>query len=95
MKSFETNYLEKHPLPHSLLRTIRVLGEYRGFRTNFKWQTLNGPVRASAARLSIAPFETFARRAKSVALKEGETLFGRKRDQNPNNVIISGGLIML
>ena len=56
---------------------------YRGCRTNFRWQILNEPVRASAARLSIAPFETFARRVKSVALKEVETLFGRKRDQNP------------
>jgi Fic family protein len=39
MKSFETNYLEKHPLPHSLLRTIRLLGEYRGKETLFKQQT--------------------------------------------------------
>ena len=39
MKSFETNYLEKHPLPHSLLRTIRLLGEYRGKESLFKQQT--------------------------------------------------------
>jgi len=39
MKSFETKYLEKHPLPHSLLRTIRLLGEYRGKESLFKQQT--------------------------------------------------------
>ena len=39
MKSFESNYLEKHPLPHSLLRTIRLLGEYRGKESLFKQQT--------------------------------------------------------
>jgi Fic family protein len=39
MKSFEQNFLEKQYIPHSLLRTVRLLGEYRGKEALFKQQT--------------------------------------------------------
>ena len=39
MKSFEFNFIEKQPIPHPLLRTIRLLGEYRGKEALFKQQT--------------------------------------------------------
>ena len=38
MKSFEKGVLEKHPIPHSLLRTIRLLGEYHGKEALFMQQ---------------------------------------------------------
>ena len=38
MHSFESDFLEKQPIPHSLLRTIRLLGEYRGKEALFKQQ---------------------------------------------------------
>ena len=39
MNSFEAGFLEKQPIPHSLLRTIRLLGEYRGKEALFIQQT--------------------------------------------------------
>jgi len=39
MNSFESDFLEKQSIPHSLLRTIRLLGEYRGKEALFKQQT--------------------------------------------------------
>ncbi len=39
MNSFEREFLEKQPIPHSLLRTIRLLGEYRGKEALFIQQT--------------------------------------------------------
>lgn len=39
MNSFESEFLEKQPIPHSFLRTIRQLGEYRGKEALFKQQT--------------------------------------------------------
>jgi len=39
MNSFETKFLEKQPIPHLLLRTIRLLGEYRGKEALFMQQT--------------------------------------------------------
>jgi len=39
MHSFESGFLEKQPIPHSLLRTIRLLGEYRGKEALFIQQT--------------------------------------------------------
>ena len=39
MNSFEQEFLERQPLPHSLLRTIRLLGEYRGKEALFIQQT--------------------------------------------------------
>lgn len=39
MNSFEMGFLEKQPIPHSLLRTIRLLGEYRGKEGLFMQQT--------------------------------------------------------
>lgn len=39
MKSFEGEFLEKQSIPHSLLRTIRLLGEYRGKEALFIQQT--------------------------------------------------------
>ena len=39
MKSFEIDFLEKQLIPHPLLRTIRLLGEYRGKEALFKQQT--------------------------------------------------------
>lgn len=39
MRSFESGFLERQPIPHSLLRTIRLLGEYRGKETLFIQQT--------------------------------------------------------
>lgn len=39
MNSFESEFLEKQPIPHSLLRTIRLVGEYRGKESLFKQQT--------------------------------------------------------
>jgi len=39
MNSFEKNFLERQPIPHSLLRTIRLLGEYRGKEALFIQQT--------------------------------------------------------
>jgi Fic family protein len=39
MNSFEMEYLEIQPIPHSLLRTIRMLGEYRGKEALFIQQT--------------------------------------------------------
>ncbi len=38
MHSFEKEFLERHPIPHSLLRTVRVRGEYEGKETLFKQQ---------------------------------------------------------
>lgn len=39
MNSFEAGFLEKQPILHSLLRTIRLLGEYRGKEALFMQQT--------------------------------------------------------
>ena len=39
MNSFEQEFLERQPIPHSLLRTIRLLGEYRGKEALFIQQT--------------------------------------------------------
>jgi Fic family protein len=39
MRSFEEGYIERQQIPHSLLRTIRLLGEYRGKEELFKQQT--------------------------------------------------------
>ncbi len=39
MNSFEREFLEKQPIPHSFLRTIRLLGEYRGKEALFIQQT--------------------------------------------------------
>ncbi|MBI4774227.1 MAG: Fic family protein [Deltaproteobacteria bacterium] len=39
MHSFESGFLEKQPIPHSLLRTIRLLGEYLGKEALFRQQT--------------------------------------------------------
>jgi Fic family protein len=39
MKSFELGFLEKHPLDHGLLSTIRLIGEYKGKEALFKQQT--------------------------------------------------------
>ena len=39
MKSFEPGFLEKHPLHHGLLSTIRLIGEYKGKQALFKQQT--------------------------------------------------------
>ncbi len=39
MNSFEREFLENQPIPHSLLRTIRLLGEYRGKEGLFIQQT--------------------------------------------------------
>lgn len=38
MHSFESDFLEKQIIPHSLLRTVRLLGEYRGKEALFKQQ---------------------------------------------------------
>ncbi|NLU41879.1 MAG: Fic family protein [Firmicutes bacterium] len=38
MHSFEQGFLERHPIPHSLLRTVRAIGEYKGKETLFKQQ---------------------------------------------------------
>lgn len=39
MHSFESGFLEKQTIPHSFLRTIRLLGEYRGKEALFIQQT--------------------------------------------------------
>jgi len=39
MNSFEAGFLEKQLIPHSLLQTIRLLGEYRGKEALFVQQT--------------------------------------------------------
>jgi len=39
MNSFKSDFLEKQPISHSFLRTIRLLGEYRGKETLFMQQT--------------------------------------------------------
>lgn len=39
MNSFEGDFIERQPIPHSLLRTIRLLGEYRGKEALFVQQT--------------------------------------------------------
>lgn len=39
MKSFEPGFLEKQRIPQNLLRTIRLLGEYKGKEEVFKQQT--------------------------------------------------------
>lgn len=39
MHSFDPDFLEKQPIPHSLLRTIRILGEYHGKEALFIQQT--------------------------------------------------------
>lgn len=39
MNSFQSDFLERHAIPHSFLRTIRLLGEYRGKEALFKEQT--------------------------------------------------------
>jgi Fic family protein len=39
MKSFAPGFLEKHRIPQSLLRTIRLLGEYKGKEEVFKKQS--------------------------------------------------------
>jgi len=39
VKSFESDFLERQPIPHSFLRTILLLGEYRGKEALFKEQT--------------------------------------------------------
>lgn len=38
MHSFEQGFLERHPIPHSLLRTVRITGEYKGKEALFKQQ---------------------------------------------------------
>jgi Fic family protein len=39
MNSFKSDFLEKQPISHSFLRTIRLLGEYRGKEALFMQQT--------------------------------------------------------
>lgn len=39
MNSFEQGFLENQPIPHLLLRTVRLLGEYRGKEALFIQQT--------------------------------------------------------
>lgn len=39
MNSFETGFLQKQTIPHSLLRTMRLLGEYHGKEALFMLQT--------------------------------------------------------
>jgi len=39
MKSFETGFIEKQPMPQNLLRTIRLLGEFKGKEEVFKQQS--------------------------------------------------------
>ncbi len=39
MRSFRNAFLEKQPTPHLLLKTIRILGEYRGKEALFMQQT--------------------------------------------------------
>jgi len=39
MRSFEQGFLERQAIPHSLLRTTRLLGEYKGKEALFKQQT--------------------------------------------------------
>ena len=39
MYSFASEFLEKQPIPHSLLRTVRIIGEYRGKEALFMRQT--------------------------------------------------------
>lgn len=39
MRSLEPDFLEKQPIPHSLLRTMRLLGEYHGKEALFMQQT--------------------------------------------------------
>src|SRR5687768_14210826 len=39
MKSFEPNFLDKQRIPQNLLRTIRLLGEYKGKEEVFKQQS--------------------------------------------------------
>lgn len=39
MNSFKGDLLERQPIPHSLLRTVRLLGEYRGKEALFIQQT--------------------------------------------------------
>jgi hypothetical protein len=38
MHSFENDFLQQHALPHSLVRTLRLLGEYKGKEDLFKKQ---------------------------------------------------------
>lgn len=38
VKSFSPGYLEKQPIPHSLLQTVRLLGEFRGKEALFERQ---------------------------------------------------------
>lgn len=39
MHSFESEFLEKQSIPHLLLRTVRIIGEYRGKEALFMRQT--------------------------------------------------------
>ena len=39
MKSFEPGFIESQPIPHQLIGTIRLLGEYKGREALFKEQT--------------------------------------------------------
>jgi len=39
MNSFAGSYLARQAIPHGLVRTIRLLGEYRGKETLFREQT--------------------------------------------------------
>src|ERR1700730_15658333 len=39
MKSFEPGFIEKQPMPQNLLRTIRLLGEFKGKEEVFKQQS--------------------------------------------------------
>lgn len=39
MNSFEKNYLERLPITHNLLQTVRLLGEYKGKQEMFSRQT--------------------------------------------------------
>jgi len=39
MKSFEPGFIEKQPMPQNLLRTIRLLGEFKGKEEGFKQQS--------------------------------------------------------
>ncbi len=38
MKSFKDRYLERQPVTHGVLRTIRLLGEFKGWEALFREQ---------------------------------------------------------
>ena len=39
MKSFTSGFLEKHPVPPPLIRTVRLLGEFKGKEQLFARQS--------------------------------------------------------